>query len=635
MIFSKKTKFTCFHRQILIAVCILFLHSYAHAQHLKTNSRTNNKNQISTAKVSEVKTSTCTGLSIPTSENSFMLSINRMGGALKLSSDVIELKKSKTKNRSVSSSSSKIDARTTKSNKVPVVTKSFEGNLFNGGAPPDNSLAISNGGLIVSAVNANVIVYNTTGSLLWFGSFWDIFKNPALTEIIYDPIVMYDSEADRFVFIAIHGFSSVKSKVLVAFSKSNNPVEGWYTYELSGNPFNNNCWLDYPKLGISNNEIFITGNLFNDFTGFNEAVIFQITKNKGYVGQTLEWVTWSDIPGTVSTIIPASYGQDGNYGPGLFCVTQTPGRGNEVTLLEITNEINANPQLLADEINKFDYGPGGFAQQAGTDVQLITGDCRILNAFYLNGVVHYVFQSDFSSTNFTGINYNRLNVTTLVNTSFSFGQTGFDFAFPSIASYAINENDPTVAVCFLSSSATIFPETRVVICDENGNWSDDVLIKKGNNFVDAFAFEGFVRWGDYSGIAYRKNNAIPEVWLSGCYGSTQTLFSVNYKCFETWIAQLSDTPLNAEQEFEANSAVVYPNPVVDFYSVDFTLSNKEKVSITLTDVAGNPVKTLFNGDLKAGKNLLTFNKNALSSGLYVLKISTQTKVVHTAKLIVN
>jgi hypothetical protein len=197
-----------------------------------------------------------------------------MGGALKLSSDVIELKKSKTKNRSVSSSSSKIDARTTKSNKVPVVTKSFEGNLFNGGAPPDNSLAISNGGLIVSAVNANVIVYNTTGSLLWFGSFWDIFKNPALTEIIYDPIVMYDSEADRFVFIAIHGFSSVKSKVLVAFSKSNNPVEGWYTYELSGNPFNNNCWLDYPKLGISNNEIFITGNLFNDFTGFNEAIIF-------------------------------------------------------------------------------------------------------------------------------------------------------------------------------------------------------------------------------------------------------------------------------------------------------------------------------------------------------------------------
>ncbi len=75
--------------------------------------------------------------------------------------------------------------------------------------------------------------------------------------------------------------------------------------------------------------------------------------------------------------------------------------------------------------------------------------------------------------------------------------------------------------------------------------------------------------------------------------------------------------------------------MVDFYSVDFTLSNKEKVSITLTDVAGNPVKTLFKGDLKAGKNLLTFNKNALSSGLYVLKISTQTKVVHTAKLIVN
>lgn len=241
------------------------------------------------------------------------------------------------------------------------ISAGFQGNVFNGGAPPDNTLAISNNGNIVSVINCNVAYYSSNGALQWLGSFWELFNDATLNEIIYDPIVMYDSQADRFVMIAIHGFTSETSKLIVSFSKSNNPLDGWWIYKLSGNPLNNLCWLDYPKLGISNNEVYVTGNLFSDISGFSEAVIYQISKYNGYNGSDLVWDVWSNISGDPNTLIPVSYGQQGNYGPGLYFLTQNPVSGNTVELYELTNEMNANPQLICTSIPKQAYSISGNA----------------------------------------------------------------------------------------------------------------------------------------------------------------------------------------------------------------------------------------------------------------------------------
>jgi len=628
----------------VLKFCLLTLflsNTTAWGQFLKTSSLADNQesNLLNKAKKSEVRTTACSGFFEATDPaQSFLVSFKHIGRVNKFSDEINQIKVEKTRKKKASTLP-QYDLKSRTAN-TPKVGKNFEGNIFNGGAPPDNTIAISENGIIVSAVNANVAYYNTNGSLLWYGSFWDIFKDPSLTEIIYDPIVMYDAQEDKFIFIAIHGFTSEKSKVLIAFSKTNNPVEGWYTYSLSGNPFNNACWLDFPKLGISNNEVFITGNLFNDFTGFNEAVIYQITKNDGFAGLPLEWIIWSDIPDIISTIIPASYGQDGNYGPGLFFVCQSPGSGNAVNLIEISNDLSNNPQLLEKEIFKGEYGPSGFAQQLGTDVELITGDCRILNAFYLNGIIHYVFQSEFGSSNLTAVNYNRLNVATLSNTSYLFSKPNTDCAFPSVASYAIEPTDKTVAICYLNSNATIYPETRVVVCNDAGAWSNDVVVKRGNNFVDAFAFEGFVRWGDYSGITYKKNLTTPEVWLSGCYGSTQTLFSTNYKCFETWIAQITDsditTSVEETQYNNLNGIKVYPNPITDIFKIEFNVQDFTNVSINIYDISGKSVVVLFNGNLKKGLNLFSFNKSALEKGIYMLSVQDSSgKKLQTARILVE
>jgi hypothetical protein len=607
------------------------------AQHLKATQNNNGASVQNAAQLSRNNITECSGLSIPNfNKTPLLINIKNLEKKNKYSSDIEILKAKKTDEKLKDTIKEQGKVITNISNNI-TVAKNFQGNIFNGGAPPDNTIAISNNGNIVSVINCNVAYYNYNGNQLWTGSFWELFNDPTLTELIFDPIVLYDSQQDRFVMIAIHGFTSATSKLIISFSKTNNPTDGWWTYKLTGNPLNNSCWLDYPKLGISNNEIFVTGNLFNDNSGFSESVIYQIGKKNGYNGSNLNWSIWSDISGSPIIVIPVSYGQQGNYGPGLYFVNQSPASGNAVELYEITDSLNGNPQLTRNTIFKSDYEPSGNAFQLGTSVKLITGDCRILNAFYLDGIIHYVFQSDYQNTNYTGINYNRLNVSSLTNLSYSFGQIEFDCAYPSVASYATSATDKTVIFCYLRSGASIFPETRAIVFNNNQTWSNSILVKSGVNFVDAFQFDNSVRWGDYTGITYKYNQTKPEVWLSGCFGSRQNLFNTNYNCFNNWIAQITDATLNTAEDNLENkiNLMVFPNPAIELYNLEFEVDIPGNVKIDLNDLNGKILNTLFNGNLMPGKNLLTFNRKAISNGTYIISIKTSDNKYISKKLIIE
>ncbi len=627
------------HLRSLLLLGAIFLINYkVNAQYLKPSNNSSGQSSLSEAIKSKVHSTECVGNSTTNlNKPAFLTHVRNYSKKTSFDSSVLLLKAQKTIKKSNIVYTHKEELNTQDAFANLSIANNFQGNIFNGGAPPDNTIAVAENGNIVSVINCNIAYYNRFGRLLWTGSFWELFNDPALTEIIYDPIVLYDATQDRFIMIAIHGFNSTTSKLIVCFSKSNNPMDGWWIYKLSGNPLNNSCWTDYPKLGISNNEVFITGNLFNEMTGFSQSIVYQITKANGFSGTNLNWIVWTDINSNPSTLIPVSYGQKGNYGPGLYFVSQSPGRGNAVDLYEITSEIANNPKLTRKRIFKPDYEPAGNAEQAGSPVQLVTGDCRILNAFYLDGIIHYVFQDDYQNSGYTGINYNRLNVNTLTNQSFSYGEPGFDCAFPSVASYATTASDKTVIFCFLRSSSAIFPETRAVVFNGNQTWSSSILVKAGNNYVDAFQFENTARWGDYTGIAYKNNSTGPEVWISGCYGSTQRLFNTQYNCFNTWIAQLNNSFTNTDKSAmeKPTAFLVFPNPVVSLYNVEFNFSGTNPVKIDILDINGKVIHTLFRGNLKSGKTLLTFNRKALSSGLYIIRVSKPGKVLFSQKLYVD
>ncbi|MGE0568441.1 MAG: T9SS type A sorting domain-containing protein [Bacteroidia bacterium] len=513
---------------------------------------------------------------------------------------------------------------------TPTIGTNFLGNVNNSNSPMDNSIGVSNSGWIVSVANTTIKYFDANGNNTYINDIPTFFNDNTITNVC-DPVVIYDSGADKFIFFAQEcSGNSSNSYLLICFSKTSNPNDGWWSYKLTGNPLNNNTWFDYPKLAVSTNELYITGNLFTNGGNFNQAILYQIQKNNGYVGNAINWQYWSNISGTPFTLLPVSYGQSGNYGPGCFIVATSAGGASTIKLYDLTDDMtSSNEQLNYYSVSSSAYSPAGDSPQLGTSCLLDNGDCRALSGFYLNGVIHFVFHSDIGS-GWNGINYNRLNPVALTNQTSTFGSVGnFDYSYPSVVSFANSQNDASVMIGFGRSSSNIFPEVRVVNCDNNYNWSSSSLVKSSSSFV-SYTSPTKERWGDYTGTSRKHNSSNPSIWMNGMYGTSANVWN-------TWIAEIHN--FQSVDVVEKNRMIgelkVFPNPVVESFSVEFNLESAVSLKIKIIDINGKLIKLLYDGKGISGSNSFTFNKSNLSSGTYFLTIMDDSKTIKNEKIIIN
>lgn len=253
-----------------------------------------------------------------------------------------------------------------------------------------------------------------------------------------------------------------------------------------------------------------------------------------------------------------------------------------------------------------------------------------MNGFYLNGIIHFVFHSDIGGT-WNGINYNRMDLNAGNNTSSTFGNQGSqDYCYPSVASFATSSGDKSVMIGFLSTGANIFPSIRVVNCDNNMNWSNSVQVKAGESAVDIQG--GEERWGDYSGMGRKHNASQPEVWMVGCYGVPSNAGATN--TFNAWVAQVTASGSSNVPETDENTFKVFPNPVLDLFSIEFELEKAETIDISIYNIKGELVKQLYRDKTKSGLNKLYFNKNTLSSGVYSIIIKKENTILKNEKIII-
>jgi hypothetical protein len=568
------------------------------------------------------------------SANKWCISVKPTYSHIHYSQELLDVKESKMKTK-LNSLNNISNTLKTAAIFDPTIGTNFEANWSISSTPSDNSMAISNSGFIVSANNDGIEYYNSNGNFLYTDFWSDFFNDITLTGSIYDPKVIYDSGSDRFVMIVLHGNSASNSKVLVCFSKSNNPKnDGWYVYKLTGNPLNNNCWFDYPSLGVSNNEIYITGNLFITNGSFSQSVIYQIPKYSGYAGVSLNWQYWSNLnssPFAAFSLVPASFGHQGNYGPGIYFVSNKSTGDNRIRLWDLTNDIGSNPQLNSYIINTASYSPSADAFQLGSTDKLKNGDCRIQSAFYLNGIIHYVFHTDLGS-GWNGISYNRLSTGNLTNQFSNFGLQGSDYSYPSVASFSTIPSDNSVMISFLESSLSVYPRIKVVNCDNNFQWSKTTLVKSGETYINFL--NGDERWGDYTGISRRHNSVSPVIWLSGCYGAN-VLSNNKFNTYKTWIAEVYGTnPTSLQENLAISKTSIFPNPTYDLININFLSESYEKTTIQILDINGRVVKILYDDFPRIGENKLVFNKGALEEGSYFINIFTTSKVLKNEKIVI-
>jgi len=78
----------------------------------------------------------------------------------------------------------------------------------------------------------------------------------------------------------------------------------------------------------------------------------------------------------------------------------------------------------------------------------------------------------------------------------------------------------------------------------------------------------------------------------------------------------------------------YPNPMKDETQINFNLLENDKIDISVYDFTGKKVAIIFTGNKPAGENSLIWDAEAISSGLYIIKLVTS-KGTLTQKLMIT
>ncbi len=527
------------------------------------------------------------------------------------------------------------------------VLNGFEGNAWGGGTPNDNTLAISNGNFLVSSVNSNINVYDLNIDSLVMSISMNGFASAVqgISSHQYDPKLIYDPIEDRFILVFLAGSESGQTDIVIGFSSTNNPLDTWNLYSISGNPVNDTSWFDYPALSLTNNELFLTGNLLSDSgswqVSFKQSIVWQIDKHKGYQGLPLQTRLWSDINFQGSMLRNIHPVGGGDYIPEkemyLLNTRNFDPQNDTIFLLHIsgTQYETSSEMTIKAVITDRAYGMPPDARQNGTH-KLATNDARVLGAFLQNDKIQFV--SNTVDTNFgSAAVYHGLITGYNTNNPVCFGNiisdSIIDFGYPnmSFSGKISKENQAIITFEFSGKSDTLYPGFCGIFYEGDNKYSDIIKLKKGGCVINIIP--GVDRWGDYSG-SQRKYNEPGKVWVSGTFSVIDGFYKTN----STWIAELYSTfeKTNPAPPTFDKKIVVYPNPTSDLVHFDFEISEATVVQFILSDVAGRISDSFYTTRLPKGRNLITFPIGHLRKGYYLVKmINKETqKVLYTEKIII-
>ncbi len=615
-------------RLIILVFILLYSQSSVVAQEVKPKVTAANM-QIGGER-SEVKTLACSGFVNPQTldlnlqpKMTYLYKEHRHEGPDQEKVEEIKELKSELKSQFIPTDRGEVETEASTA-VVPEVGLNYDGNIFDGSYPADNNIAISPSGIIVSVCNSN-IVYAKNGVVDFYQSL-EALIGESSDWFPCDPVVLFDPEAGRFIMYMQECGTDLDNEIAILFSESADPHDGWWTYKFAGDPTGNGYFFDYPKIAISGHDLFLTANMFsqNDSEG---AVVLQLDKQAGYDGLNLNYLYYTNLVGHNFTILPVSYGLSSTYGPGIYLVATDNTGGNTISFYDITDDIDQNPEILHTSISTTSYELAGNALQSGlSKCKLDMNDCRALSGFYLDGIIHFVFHSDYGN-GYGGINYNRLNVATKQNTSSLFGYVGYDYAYPAVASFANSPTDRSVMIGFGRTSNTFSPQIRVVNVDHDMNWSNSTHIYEQDN-VDCFMGEIVQRWGDYTGCCRNFSSTTPSVYVNGMYGNAQGGWN-------TRIAEVHSggpVPIQNAQS-DITSVSLYPNPGIDRFNVIFSSPETMPVLVELVDLSGRLIHVLYSGTVRQGENQFGFQPASLADGTYFIRISNDQKIISNEKLV--
>ena len=407
---------------------------------------------------------------------------------------------------------------------APVASNNFAGISATGWLPPDCTMAVGPAHVLAS-VNSSLAVYTKAGVLLLQRTLTQWFANVVQGMTIFDPKALFDQHAGRWVLLAVAITNSPKASLhLLSISTTSDPMGSWSNYRFdamrNGNALTNN-WADFPALGVDNQALYVTSNMFAFGGGFQYAKIRVIPKAGPYAGGAAPFFDFTGMKNADNTVAFTIQPSHTFGAPQVEYLANTGfPRANYLTVWRIVNPTTA-PVLTRTQEAVSPYSLAPNAVQPGGATLLNTGDVRVL---------HAVFRGDSLWTSFTtahnwGAGANRAAIqwcqiraaVPAVVQQGVFGAATADYFYPA----ACPDANGNVTVVFSRSSASQFGSVAYTgrrATDPLGTLQGSAVLKSGVASYFGPDSGGRNRWGDYNGIASDPANG-RVVWMYSEYAS--------------------------------------------------------------------------------------------------------------------
>ncbi|HXJ75765.1 MAG TPA: DUF11 domain-containing protein, partial [Candidatus Dormibacteraeota bacterium] len=414
---------------------------------------------------------------------------------------------------------------------------------------------------------------------------------------VYDPRVLYDRAAQRWIATAVANPGANNAALLIAVSQTPDPTGTWIRRTVRTD-LNASIFPDSPNVGLTRDWITVSANMYDKTNyAYFSCDIWVFNKASLYAGGTGQFTFFRYLEaywGDISVLVPVvNYDNgttnmlvsnfDGNYDTG-------EGHFGYLRLFSITGPVGA------EVFNDFS-GPGGtngvyvgvvtpwenfapdyanFAPQKGTANKIYIGDARIQNVVYRDGFL-WICQHIF----FPNVAPNRVAVQWMsTTTGGTIDQLGYlndttgvkSYAYPSLA---VN-SDGDVLVGFTSFSANQYPTAGYAFHsyqDGPGAFRLDGVLKAGetNFFIDD---AGINHWGDWSATAVDPVND-EDLWTIQEYAATHVAGESRWGTWWGRVSPLADLAVGQSDS---------PDPVVAGANVTYSVSVTNQLFTVATGV---------------------------------------------------
>lgn len=425
---------------------------------------------------------------------------------------------------------------------APVIGANFLALDYNdsgGFVPPDPQLAAGPNHLI-AVVNSTFAIYNKTGSRLRAPtSFASLFNsNQACTGFLFDPNVVYDESADRFIL----AIDADGTHYCVAASATGDPLGVWRIYAFqtaSGNDF-----FDYPHAGIGRDFLFMGANIFGPVS-FKEGRVWAFDKADLYAGRAVDFAT-KPLPTSEDTPQPLHlHGWNQGTWPATsvhYFFTDTDYNGDTYSVWSWNNPLGGRSPALVGEVNlsSFTGVATGYpidAPQSGSAARIQANDYRPHDFEYRDG---FAWSAQTIACNPGGGTVNCLRwakinpATAAVVDAGVYASSGQHRIFGDLA---VNDCGD-MAIGYTKTGSSLLPGIFVTgrrAGDPPGTLQVETMARAGA--IAYTAFDGSPhRWGDYTGMTidpdgerfwylgqFSKNTGT----AAGRWGTAITSFSYN------------------------------------------------------------------------------------------------------------